>query len=204
MVKRSRGARLARQLRAALLLPLPLIAMACTNTPAPPAEATGVTVDTATTPEADGAPLPPVAELPDRSVFVDSALQVDARSREALRAALGTPQRLLSEAVPNRHVPGVMDTIYTVHYPDLVARIHHPGGGGDLLSMVQVSDNRHLRYPVLGLGVAAIDAAFGAPDEASDSSLTYYCTTCEAGDDPVELVFVGGELRRVRFNYYVD
>lgn len=59
-------------------------------------------------------------------------------------------------------------------------------------------------YPVIGLDVATIDGVFGRPDEVSDSSLTYYCTTCVAGDNPVELVIVDGRVRRVRFNYYVD
>ena len=69
---------------------------------------------------------------------------------------------------------------------------------------VDVSDNRHLRYPVIGREMTAIEAAFGPPDASSDSSATYLCTTCQAGDDPVELVVEEGEVRRVRFNYYVD
>lgn len=142
--------------------------------------------------------------LPSRVEFVSRGLAFEPESREQLRARLGPPDSVSRAMVPNRHVPGVMDTIYTLHYPELVARIHHPGGGGDLMSMVQVASNRHLRFPILGLSVDRIDSAFGRPDEASDSSLVYYCTTCEAGNDPVEIVFVGGEARRVRFNYYVD
>jgi hypothetical protein len=149
-------------------------------------------------------PAAPTAVLPSRGEFVNDGLRTRANDREQLRASLGAPDSVGEEVLPNRHVPGVLDTIFTVHYSDLLARIHHPGGGSDLLSMVQVSDNRHLRYPVIGMRVEAIDRAFGQPDEASDSSLTYYCQTCEAGDDPVQLVIVDGTVRRVRFNYYVD
>lgn len=202
-VRRGAGRRPATAIRAVILLWLGVVTPGCAGPPAPP-EAENATTDSVSGADSLATLPPPAGELPDRSVFVDSALRVDARSRDALRAALGEPDSTAAEVVPNRHVPGVMDTIYTLHYPDLVARFHHPGGGGDLLAMVQVSNNRHLRYPVLGLTVAAIDEAFGRPDEATDSSLTYYCTTCEAGDDPVQLVFLDGELRRVRFGYYVD
>jgi hypothetical protein len=121
-----------------------------------------------------------------------------------LNGALGEPDSATAEEIPNRHVPGVMDTIFTIYYTDLSARFHRPGGGGDLLSMVQVADNRHLRYPVIGSDLATVEGAFGPPDAVSDSSVTYRCTTCQAGDDPVELALVDGEVRRVRFNYYVD
>lgn len=163
----------------------------------------------APTPES-GSPEDPAAEsialesLPSRAEFVSGGLAFKPESRDQLRARFGPPDSVSREAVPNRHVAGVLDTIYTVHYPDLVARIHHPGGGGDLMSMVQVASNRHLRFPILGLSLNRIDSVFGRPDEASDSSIVYYCATCEAGNDPVEIVFADGEARRVRFNYYVD
>lgn len=145
-----------------------------------------------------------VVALPSRTEFVNRGLAVPVDSREDLRSRLGAPDSLAEEVVPNRHVPGVMDTIYTLYYPEVVARIHHPGGGGDLVSMVEVGSNRHLRFPILGLSVDRVDEAFGRPDEASDSSLVYYCASCVAGNDPVEIVFVDGEAKRVRFNYYVD
>lgn len=150
------------------------------------------------------APGPAEVNLPDRTEFVERGLATAAGSRAELQASLGAADSIAAEVVPNRHVPGVLDTIYTVHYQDLVAILHHPGGGGDLLSMVQVSSNRHLRYPVIGADAQTIDRAFGRPDEASDSSLTYYCTSCQAGNDPVQLVVEDGEVRRVRFNFYVD
>lgn len=152
----------------------------------------------------DSVPSVSAAELPERGEFVDNALRVAAETRDEFRASLGEPDRVSQEIVPNRHMPGVQDTIFTLHYPDLVARIHHPGGAGDLLSMVEVSANRHLRYPAIGLDQQAIEQAFGPPDEASGSTLTYHCTSCVAGDNPVELMFEDDELRRVRFNYYVD
>ena len=174
-----------------LLVQLP----ACTAPP-PPEDAPGDDLPASS-------PLAP-PPLPGRSEFVDNGLAISAGTRAELRAALGEPLEIASATLANRHVPGVMDTIYTLHYPGLSARFHHPGGGSDLLSMVHVSDNRHLRYPVIGREMTEIEAAFGPPDASFDSSATYLCTTCQAGDDPVELVVEDGEVRRVRFNYYVD
>lgn len=200
-----RPARLPRAVRLWLLPMVCALPLACMNPPSPeeaPADAAGNAADPA--PGEERQPPPTQADLPDRSDFVDNALRQRPAARADLRATLGAPDSVTAEVIPNRHVPGVMDTIYAMHYPDLLARFHHPGGGGDLLSMVQVSDNRHLRYPVMGADVATLDSAFGPPDEASDSSLTYYCTTCEAGNGPVEIIVREGQVRRVRFNYYVD
>src|SRR5690606_23931130 len=108
------------------------------------------------------------------------------------------------EVVPNRHVAGVMDTLFAVHYPGLAVHIHRPGPGGELVSSVEVAANRYLRYPAIGVSGAAVEEAFGPPDERSDSTLTYLCTSCMAGDDPVEIVVHDGRVRRVRFGYYVD
>lgn len=142
--------------------------------------------------------------LPEREEFVLRGLRTTADTRASLEAALGVPDSIEAEAVPNRHIPGITDTLFTVHYPDIVAHIHRPGGGGELLSRVEVSSNRHLRDDVIGLPRTAIEEAFGAPDESSDSTVTYYCRSCEASENPVELSFRGGRVHRIRFNYYVD
>lgn len=142
--------------------------------------------------------------LPDRDSFVTDGLAAHAGSRAALRARLGEPDSVVREVVPNRHVPGVLDTLLTVVYPEVIAHLHKPGGGGELMSSLRVASNDHLRFPLIGESLAEIDAAFGAPDDASDSSLVYRCAACEGGDDPVELLLRDGVVHAVRFNYYVD
>ena len=152
-------------------------------------------------PDADD---PSDAPLPDRDVFVTEGLAPHAGSRAALRARLGEPESVVREVVPNRHVPDVQDTLLTVLYPEVIANLHKPGGGGELLSSVRVESNEHLRYGLIGESLSEIDAAFGAPDDASDSSLVYRCATCEGADDPVEILIRDGIVHAVRFNYYVD
>ena len=146
----------------------------------------------------------PSAALPSRGEFVENGLQLPGNTRADFLAALGDPNRIVSEAVPNRHVPGVTDTLFTLYYPDLIAHIHLPGPGGELVSSVEVSDNWHLRHAVIGQTPGAIESAFGPPDQRTDTTFTYLCTTCVAADNPVELVIRDGRVQRVRFNYYVD
>ena len=148
--------------------------------------------------------VPPGAALPDRDTFVTEGLAAHAGSRAALRAHLGEPDSVEREIVPNRHVPGMQDTLLTVVYPEVIAHLHRPGGGGELLSHVRVESNEHLRHPLIGVTVAQLEAAFGAPDDASDSSLVYHCASCQGGDDPVEILLREGVVHAVRFNYYVD
>lgn len=150
-----------------------------------------------------GAPTVQV-DLPDREEFVRNGLIHPGETRAALAERLGPPDSIHFEVVANRHVPNVTDSLFTVHYRDLTAGIHRPGSGGELLSSVEVTGNRHLRHPVIGMDAAAMLAAFGPPDERTDSTLTYRCTTCIAGDDPVIFTLESGEVRRVRFGYYVD
>jgi hypothetical protein len=182
-----------------LTLPLFLLFLflACKGAPAPDEAPPAVSTPSDST---EASP----STLPDREEFVLRGLRTAAASRAALAETLGEPQNIVAEVVPNRHVAGVLDTIFTVHYPDLTARIHRPGGGGEMPSSVEVASNRHLRYPAIGIGRDAIEEAFGTPDEASDSSATYICTSCIAGDDPVRFIFSDDRVRLVQFSYYVD
>lgn len=158
-------------------------------------------------PAADGAPLPPPAgpaDLPSLEAFIRDGLSVPAESRASLRDALGDRDSIASEVIPNRHVPGVVDTLFTVYYPGLEVHIHRPGPGGELLSSVDVASNRYLHYPVIGAAGSAIEEAFGAPDDRAPGTLTYLCTTCIAGDNPVHIFLENGRVAGVQFNYYVD
>ena len=182
-----------------LTLPLCLLFLfvACKGAPAPDEATPSVSSPSDSTEASPSA-------LPDREEFVLRGLRTAAASRAELAETLGEPQKVVAEVIPNRHVPGVIDTLFTINYPDLTARIHRPGGGGELLSNVEVASNRHLRYPAIGIGRDAIEEAFGAPDEASDSSATYNCTSCIAGDDPVRFIFSDDRVRLIQFSYYVD
>lgn len=126
-------------------------------------------------------------------------------TRDSLVRKFGTPDSIGSEVIPNRHVPGVVDTIFTLYYSGLVATVHKPGGGHDMLSAAVISHNRYLRTPVIGVTATDVAKAYGSPDWSSDSSITYNCVgSCIAVEDPVEFIFAGSRVRRVRLSYYVD
>lgn len=161
----------------------------------PPAEST------------EAVPSPPPAvpgDLPSREEFVRGGLALAAWSRASLREALGEPDSIASEVIPNRHLPGAIDTLFIVYYPELAVHIHRPGPGGELVSSAYVGSNQYLKYPVIGVAEGAIETAFGPPDEESGDTLTYLCTNCIAADDPVHLFLERGRVEGVRFNYYVD
>ena len=159
-----------------------------------------------TAPGPEQLPAPPAAavELPDRDVFVASALLAPGATRAELRERWGEPDSVIARVVPNRHVPGVVDTLFTVHHPGLIVGLHRPGVGGELLSAVTVSSNDFLRWPVIGASAAAVERELGPADVRAPERLVYHCRTCVAGDDPVELLLDGDAIVAIRFNYYVD
>lgn len=143
--------------------------------------------------------------LPALEGFAREGLISIGATRAEIVARLGEPDSARTAVVPNRHRPGVQDTLFTLHYPALVARIHTPGGGRDLLSSVEVTDDRHLRDPLLGATRAEVEAAWGAPREVRDGWWVYDCASCGEADSPLELAFSDDDrVRAVRFTYYVD
>lgn len=126
--------------------------------------------------------------------------------RAQIVQTLGHPDSIDSRMVPNRHVPGVQDTLYTLHYPGLAIHLHHPGGGRDLLSEIVVSSNRYLRYASLGIGVPEdqVRRVLGPPDEERGQALTYRCRSCRGAGGSVEIFLGSGRIDYIRFNYYVD
>lgn len=144
--------------------------------------------------------------LPSVEELTRQGLLAPGRTRSEIAERLGPPDSTLSRVVPNRHVPGVRDTLFELYYPGLRAGIHHPGGGRDLLASVEVTSDRHLRYPRLGIGAAReeVRAALGPPSEEEGDALTYLCASCQAVEEPVTFFFEDGRVARILFSYYVD
>jgi hypothetical protein len=124
--------------------------------------------------------------------------------RDGLRTAVGAADSVVAQPVPNRHSPGVMDTLFTLRYPGLIVEIHTVGGGGDLASGVDVQDNRYIAFPRIGIGAYAdsVVAFLGAPTEKRGPSLVYDCG--EEVNQPVTFEVVDGRVRRILISYYVD
>ena len=148
------------------------------------------------------------AEPVDCHAYAERGLLVRAESREAFRAALGEPDSVQTETVPNRHDPAVTDTVVALYYADLTAIVWKPGypDARDLLEYVEVRDNRYLRWPSLGIGARAGDviAALGEPVEQSPTRLVFLCGPSEAVDEPLVFELRTGRVRSVAFSRYVD
>jgi hypothetical protein len=127
-------------------------------------------------------------------------------TRAALANRVGPPDSMELVTQPNRHVEGVTDSLFTIYYPGLVAGVHKPGGGEDLVSHVSVTDNRYLAFPRIGIGAQqdSVIAALGPPTEgrADGSVLTYNCGM--GPDQPVTFHLQGGRVSRITIEYYVD
>jgi hypothetical protein len=129
-------------------------------------------------------------------------------TRVEMRAALGEPSDSSREVVPNRHVPGVMDTLIVLEYPGLAIHIHRPGGegAGDLVSRVDVRDARWLRFsrPTIGSTIEELEGLLGPPAEVDGDGFTYSCSSCEMAETSVQFLIGENRVREVRFFYYVD
>ena len=145
----------------------------------------------------------PASALPEGCQGLERSLLQTAPTRAELRARFGEPDSIAAVTVPNRHVEGVTDTLFTVHYPALIVSIHTPGGGDDLPSSVQVDDNRYVAFPRIGIGAAAdsVIAALGEPTRRDPDGLVYDCGEVE---QPVRFELADGRVRRIAIAYYVD
>ena len=154
-------------------------------------------------PEADETPATSTA-LPAGCAGLERTLLTFEPERAGLRTAFGAPDSVVAHAVPNRHVPGVIDTLFTLRYPGLTVEIHKPGEGHDLAAGVTVEDNRYIAFPRIGIGAPAdsVTALLGAPTSRKAQSLIYDCG--EEVNQPVTFEVQNGRVQRIVISYYVD
>jgi hypothetical protein len=125
-------------------------------------------------------------------------------TREAFAAAFGQPDSTAVATEPNRHIPGAVDSLFTVHYPGLLMDIRTPPGSRDMATHVRVTDDRYLAYPGLGMGTSAarVEEVLGEPRERAADYLRYQCG--EGAEQPVTFRIAGGRVSAVEIDYYVD
>lgn len=125
-------------------------------------------------------------------------------TRDRLRSRFGPADSIGLTTQPNRHVDGVTDSIFTVHYPGLTVRLHKPGGAEALVSHAAVEDNRYLAFPRIGIGAREdrVIAALGSPTDRTTDRLTYSCGM--GAEQPVHFELGQGRVARVTIDYYVD
>lgn len=145
------------------------------------------------------------------TVVLETGLAIEGRTRAALRAELGEPDSVAREAVPNRHVPGVTDTVVTLRWPAATAFVR-VAQGRELVDAIRVSDDRHLRYAGVGPGTPgdSILARLGDPGrraggaESDPETLSYWCPSEPGAESPVVFHLRNGRVAMVEWDFYVD
>jgi hypothetical protein len=136
--------------------------------------------------------------------LVENGLAIPNSRRKAVASQLGGPDSTQSEPTPNKHTPAQTDSTVNVFYPGL--RLHYivlgvKEGETDILYRADVSDNRYLKYPSLGIGATreALLKALGEPEAPTNDSYRYSCALHIMAGVTLDFHFEGD---RVKFAEY--
>jgi hypothetical protein len=143
------------------------------------------------------------------AVFFERGPVETGTSRAEIASRLGEPDSVTVRTVSNRHDPAMTDSIITLYYAGLEAEVHIAGyDGKEMLAALAISSNRYLQESAvvrIGDDGAAIRAALGEPDDASDERLLYICDDClAAGQEAVRFVMRNDAVARIELRYWVD
>lgn len=130
-------------------------------------------------------------------------------ARADFRRQLGAPDSVTTRPMPNPHDAAVVDTVFTLHYPDLEAEVYRASfDGRELLAALRISHERYLRpeSPIrTGASVDELHVLLGPPDATEDGDLVYGCPACTlGGNDAVRLMIDQGVLRTIAVHYWLD
>lgn len=132
-------------------------------------------------------------------------------SRAALEEALGRPESIEAEAVPNRHLPDVTDTVITLRYHGVdFAVLRATAMNRDMLLGTALRDSTRPLPGDIRIGVTrrdALERRLGAPADvatAGDTVTLTYLWPPEGAEEEVRLRFVRDALRVVAWGFYVD
>jgi hypothetical protein len=102
-----------------------------------------------------------------------------------------------------------MDTVVDIFYPGL--RLEYIVLGvtqreTDILLQADVSDNRYLKYPALGVGarIAEIVSAFGEPEERRNDTYMYKCAMHIMSGSTVYFHLEGDRVKYVEYRWDAD
>lgn len=127
-----------------------------------------------------------------------------APTRAALAEAYGEADSIRVATEPNRHMAGATDSLFVVYYPGMVVDLRKPENGDDLVDHVEISDNRYLRYPAIGIGapIDRVARVLGTPKLRDARRVVYDCGL--GAEQPVTFMLDQGIVRRIIVDYYLD
>lgn len=137
--------------------------------------------------------------------FRARGLLIEGRSRRELRAELGEPEERDRETEPNRHAPHRVDTLWTLVYEGVEARIR-TAGGRDLAEGITVTDNRHLRFrePAMGTPPQKLSDLLGEAEEHRGGDRQYRCVQGPGPEAPVTFLVEEARVAGITWHFYVD
>lgn len=125
-------------------------------------------------------------------------------TRQAFANEFGPPDSVAATTEPNRHVPGAVDSLFTVYYPGLVLDLRTPTGARDMATHVRLEQDRYLAYPAFGMGTPAgtVEAVLGEPHSRDSGNLKYQCGM--GAEQPVTFMIDNGRVTAIEIAFYVD
>lgn len=141
--------------------------------------------------------------------LVENGLAIRDTRRTVVTSQFGRPDSTQSEPTPNKHNPAQTDSTVNVFYPGL--RLHYvvlgvKEGETDILYRADVSSNRYLKYPSLGIGATrqAIGNAVGEPETRTDDTARYSCALHIMAGVTLEFHFEGDRVKFAEYWFDVD
>lgn len=149
---------------------------------------------------------------PGGELGVDLAALVEARlnpepgtERLSLLDSLAPPLRVETEPTENRHVPGQIDTLRTLHYDGLRLTLYDVSASESvILTEIEVTGEQHALREGLRVGDArqAVEDALGPPDERENG--TYVYEYGNGASHYLRLYFSGDAVFEIEWSFYYD
>jgi len=138
----------------------------------------------------------------------EHGLKIRDIGRHAVAARIGKPDSVRLQPSPNPHRPAQTDTLADVFYPGLHLQswVVAAPQAYEILLEADVSDNKYLNYPQLGIGAtpSEISSALGDPHERTDDTYTYSCALHVMSGADITFHFAGGRVTRVDYRWEAD
>jgi hypothetical protein len=141
--------------------------------------------------------------------LAENGLKIPNTRRSAVASQIGRRDSTRSQPTPNPYTTGQIDSVVDVFYPGL--RLHYivlgtHTGETDMLLEADVSDNRYLKYPALGVGAGAeaIVSALGDPEERTSDAITYSCALHIMSGSTVHFHLESGRVKFLAYMWDAD
>ena len=123
---------------------------------------------------------------------------------EAL-ATLPQPLGEVSRSVPNRHTPGVTDRIDSLDFGNVKLEVYRPGGGGPLLSAVEVDTTAvTIAGLAVGMNVSELLVRFGRPEHATSDLVVFRFTPSASAPFQLSASLDDQIVTSLRWSAYLD